>query len=380
MTNERSQKYYENLGSLWKSKAITVAQEKELFLWLDEQKELVIEIPITFAQNEQLLKEEIFNTIQQRIHYRPKWSRTRFYRTAAAAVFVILLGSLYILDQDFSKENSVKDISPGRVGATLTLSNGRKIALSGNTQTELKGEEGMRITKTGAGQISYHVLPGPAQARLNTLSTSNGQQYQLILPDQTKVLLNAASSITYPINFENSEQRKVEITGEAYFEVSKDALHPFVVKAMNQEIVVLGTHFDINAYADEPYIKTSLMEGQIRVRSLQTQKKPKSVVLTPGQESLLSKDDLIVRNSEIESVLAWTKGDFIFNDEPLESVMRKIAKWYDVEIIYDATITKEISIGGFLSRSRPISSVLERIQKTANVKFRLEGRKVYVSI
>jgi ferric-dicitrate binding protein FerR (iron transport regulator) len=246
-----------------------------------------------------------------------------------------------------------------------------------------------------------------ARGGLLTAATPRGGTYQITLPDGTKVWLNAASSLKFPASFGSLKTRSVELTGEGYFEVAKDKAHPFIVATAKQEVQVLGTHFNINAYNDEGSTKTTLLEGSVSVSSLplysssrgkRSDERPlghatsrdlsyrrddgggrDDVVLKPNQESVLTNNAQIrVTDVTAEDAVAWKNGDFVFRGEALESVMRKVARWYDVEVVYADDVPRDVVIGGYVSRSRNISVVLERMAKTGRIKFKIEGKKITV--
>ncbi len=210
------------------------------------------------------------------------------------------------------------------------------------------------------------------------MSTPRGGQYSLILPDGSKVWLNAISSIRYPTAFKNSE-RNVEITGEAYFEVAKDPLHPFKVSVRsalskeNTEVEVLGTHFNINAYSDEPLTNTTLLEGSVKVT-----RAAGSVMIKPGQQAQISNDGIInlVPDVNIAEVMAWKDGHFIFRDTDLKTIMRQIMRWYDVEVKYEGNVPPRYFTAD-ISRNKTLSGVL-KILELSNIHFKLEGRTLTV--
>jgi transmembrane sensor len=294
---------------------------------------------------------------------------------AAAAVFILLFGGLLFY---FSGQNGRQtgpavysyDVQPGKNTATLILSNGKRINLSNLQNGELANESGITIFKTADGQIVYHIKQDEVNAgQTNTLITANGETYQVKLPDGSLVRLNSASSLTYPTSFENLSSRQVELTGEAYFEVSKETLRPFLVESEGQQVKVLGTHFNINTYADEPVTKTTLMEGSVLV----------SARSGPGRSFLLKPNEQLARRGKAFSILkvnasdeiAWIKGKFSFNEETLESILRKVSRWYDLEIEYkDAEARQEI-FGGTMSRFDRVSKVLGKLEATGDVRFEI---------
>ena len=204
----------------------------------------------------------------------------------------------------------------------------------------------------------------------NTLATPRGGQYQLTLPDGSKVWLNAASSLRYPVAFLGAE-RRVEVTGEAYFEVTKNASQPFKVSLRdNQEVDVLGTSFDINAYADEPEIRTTLLTGAV---------KTEGVTLKPGQQAAwtLNRPVRVRSDADVEEAIAWKNGKFIFSGGDIQSVMRQLERWYDVEVDYKGDF-KGVELVGVISRFKNISEILNMLEQTHTVTFQVEGRRVTV--
>ncbi|HET8828700.1 MAG TPA: FecR family protein, partial [Pelobium sp.] len=275
-----------------------------------------------------------------------------------------------------SKAQSIKkEILPGGNKAVLTLSDGSKINLDSTVNGEVAAQSGINIYKTNDGQLIYKIVSSsePENKRellYNTISTPNGGQYQINLPDGTRVWLNAASSLRYPIGF-NDKERTIQLTGEAYFEVAKiimpdGSLKPFKVISENQTVEVLGTHFNINAYTDEPFVRTTLLEGKVSVStSLHDQK-----ILSPGQQSVV-KDQIDVKNVDAREEVAWKNGLFRFNSQNIASIMRQIARWYDVEVIYKGNITEE-TFSGSISKYANVTEVLQMLELTGFVHFIIE--------
>ncbi|MCD0490082.1 FecR family protein [Pedobacter sp. MC2016-14] len=308
---------------------------------------------------------------------------------AAAAVIIVAGLSLYFYTKpantSLTSIDALKnDLPAGRNGATLTLANGRKISLTDALNGQLAEESGASINKTVDGQIVYSLQKGSSAGRnkstsYNTLSTANGQQYQIVLPDQSKVWLNASSSIKFPATFTSLKDRIVELKGEAYFEVFKDHAHPFIVKTNTQEVQVLGTHFNINSYVDEGVTKTSLLEGSVQITSILWNKTLQRQVLKPGQQAILSGSSLKVSDAEVEHAIDWKNNEFIFNNEPLEIIMRKVARWYDVKVVYEDEQLRNEVFGGTISRFKNVSRVLRMLEMTGSVHFKIEGRRIIVT-
>lgn len=294
----------------------------------------------------------------------------RFIQLAAAAILLgIIATGLYFWNTSELKTETTyvkNDVAPGSNKAVLTLGDGSRVTLDSGSQTLRQGT--IAIHQQG-GQLQYYQQGTVTAVNYNTLSTPRGGQFQIILPDGTKVWLNAASSLRYPTAFTGGE-RKVEITGEAYFEVAKNAAMPFRVKISNEATVeVLGTHFNINAYADEAAIRATLLEGKIKVMD---------VVLSPGEQAQITTDINILRHVDTSAVMAWRYGLFNFEGQNLKEVMRQLSRWYDIEVIYEGTVP-DIVFGGKMLRNINLSQLL-KVLEDAEVHFTLEeGRKLIIS-
>jgi transmembrane sensor len=271
----------------------------------------------------------------------------------------------------------VRDIAPGSNKAILTLANGTKINLNDAANGQLTAHSGIKILKTADGQLIYKVTDVNIlydNIKPNNVTTPNGGQWQVHLSDGTKVWLNSASSLTYPSSFDKQKDRRVQLTGEAYFEVAKDKAHPFIVLTDQQEVEVLGTHFNINSYNDEPAVKTTLLEGSVKVITKTSQN---IKFLSPGQQAVLANNILVVGQANMEEAVAWKNGYFRFNDEDIQSIMRKLSRWYNIDVVYQGDISKE-GLNGKVSRFKNISQVLKALEATKTVHFKVEGRRVTV--
>lgn len=311
----------------------------------------------------------------------PSW-----IKIVAAASIVLTVGiSLFLyksnnptsIKKQIVNEVLANDVGPGKNRATLTLSDGRKVLLAAASNGQLAEQAGVKIRKTSDGQLIYENGTNntkSVQPVSNTLSTANGETYTLVLPDGSKVWLNAATSLKYPASFVNLRKRVIELSGEAYFEVSKDKSRPFIVKSVDQEVEVLGTHFNINSYTDELYTRTTLLEGAVRVSTGNNQ-----IALQPGKQASLNKKqgNLVVSEVDVEEVMAWKNGNFVFMNEDIKSVMKKISRWYDVEVIYEQDVSEK-AVWGTISRFRNVSQVLNMLEMTGVVKFKIEGRRIIV--
>jgi transmembrane sensor len=314
-----------------------------------------------------------------------------FYRKIVsigiAASVLLVAGVVYLNYKKDTNDHFVVakqfDLPAGANKATLTLSDGRVIPLNDKIAGKVASEYGTEITKTAEGTLIYKKVDTKlGSAGFNTVSTPAGGQYAVMLPDGSKVWLNSGSSLRYPTTFAK-EGRSVTLTGEGYFQVAQvngiKGRLPFTVSVMKgniqiEKLEVLGTHFNINAYIDEPYLQSTLLEGSVKI-SLND---GKNILLKPGQQANLSKGNIQVQQADTDMAVAWKNGEFVFRED-LRSAMRKIARWYDVEVIYDDTAPENLTLGGWMSRGMNISEVLNHIQLTGKVHFKLEGRRVIVS-
>ncbi|MCQ6958281.1 FecR family protein [Mucilaginibacter aquariorum] len=297
--------------------------------------------------------------------------------TAAAILGALIAVTLFYvnLPADKNKNNlTVNDIAPGSNKAILKLADGKSINLTDAKSGALISQKGTFAVKDGNGKLAYNPTNSAlADHSLNTVETPNGGQWKVQLSDGTNVWLNAASSITFPASFAQLKTRQVSIKGEAYFEVAKDKAHPFIVRSNGQQVEVLGTHFNINSYTDEPASRTTLAEGRIKISTGGGSAK----YLTPGQEASLNNGQIIIVQADVKENLSWVKGQFWFNDESVQSVMRKIARWYDVEIQYEGTPSSD-RLNGRISRDKNISQVLKALAATQTLHFKMEGRRIIV--
>ena len=337
------------------------------------------------------------------------FSSRQFLRFAAAAVIILAIGltSFYLITRKSAPElSSVQDtpaykndIPPGGNHAILTLADGSRVVLDTARDGAITNQGGITVIKL-EGQLSYQSNGTTAgEVQYNTITTPNGGQYQLVLADGSRVWLNAASSLRFPTAFIGG-LRKVELTGEGYFEVAHDASKPFHVRDKrtvtlsgegyfevahhasmpfhvgvgDMDIQVLGTRFNVMAYDDESIRRTTLVEGSIRTRINQ-----KLVVLKPGQQLELSNTGSVrlKDQADLEEALAWKNGKFVFTGNDIQSVMRQLEKWYDIDVEYGKNISPEEFVG-MISRDVPISQILDMLKKTGTVDFEISGKKVTV--
>ena len=323
------------------------------------------------------------------------------YMHAAAAMLVLLMAGIYgaLVHHNQSTPVSAKNkpqpdaainITPGSNKAMLTLADGSTIVLDNAANGTLIQQGNAKVMKPGNGQLAYAInnnqsstAAQPAATTYNVLATPKGGQYQLQLPDGSKVWLNAASSIRYPTAFTGKE-RSVEIKGEAYFEVTKNATMPFVVKVNDLQVQVLGTHFNINAYSDERVVKTTLLEGSVKVKTeagFSAGTASKSEILQPGEQAQVTHSSgtgklRVIHDANIAEIMAWKDGLFQFDNVTIETVMRQVARWYDVEVVYERDVSQD-RFQGKIYRQTAISQLLS-ILELSGAHFKIEGKKIIV--
>lgn len=289
---------------------------------------------------------------------------------AAAAVLLFVSVGIYIYTNKNTNTTSTlivkNDVAPGGNKAILTLSNGEKIVLDNKTG-KIATQAGKQVMVAANGSIAYNGQSTSTEVLYNTLTVPIGNHRDLELPDGSKVSLDAGSSITYPVVFD--KERKISMTGQAYFVVKHDSAHPFLVATKGQTTEDIGTEFNIYAYDDEPAVKTTLIEGSIKVNT---------TVLKVGEQANFKDNNVIVKSADVEAVTAWRDNNFLFRNQGLKTTMRQIARWYNVNIIYD-NAPEKLRIWADISRNRNLSVVLNAIQQTGKVKFTIDGRDVHVS-
>jgi transmembrane sensor len=305
-------------------------------------------------------------------------------RVAVAASIALVLGTgIFYFTKPKAPVVQVvekpQEIAPGGNRGILTLSNGKQIILANISAKDTIAKEGEEVTirMNANGVITYVVNPNANTSKeeansFNTLSTPTGGQYNIVLADGTKVYLNTVSSLKYPTRF-NGDQRMVELEGEAYFEVAKNKDKPFIVKSGNQEIEVLGTHFNVHAYDNEPIVKTTLLEGSVAVRY-----KNQKTILKPGQQSNVSDNlnKIIVREVDTEAAIAWKNGRFKFDNADLKSVMKQLERWYGIKAEYRGDVS-DVTFNGGTFMNKNLSEVL-KVLELNNIKFKVEGKTVIV--
>lgn len=367
-------KRYEELASKWLNGTITPAEKLEFSAWYNAHPDDHVTLPESFAGDEEILKARILANVRKRMV-----KRLPLKRPIAIAAAIALAATASLLfwqwQTDEPMEQSVaiqRDVQPGGNRATLTLTDGRVIDLSSDKNGIIIGNG-----------ITYDdgSLVATTQESLE-LTTPKGGQYQLTLPDGTKVWLNSATSLKYPATF-TKERRVVElVAGEAYFDVSvqpatdgSGGKRPFIVKTRQQEVEVLGTQFNVNAYADEADITTTLVEGAVNVRYPRANN-GNITRLMPGQQAQLAGDSITVRKINTEEFTAWKDGYFYFNDANLYAVVKQLERWYDIKVVYKITASDDLFVGK-IPRNVNLAVALN-VLRTAGVSFELEGHTLTV--
>ncbi|MGF6926509.1 transmembrane sensor [Chitinophaga sp. W2I13] len=301
--------------------------------------------------------------------------------TAAAAVTLLLgLASYHLFYRPAPPVKVNREIAqitpqpPAKAHVMLTLSDGRQVALDSAATEQIIEQKGIHAVNSGKGALTYARPTGNDAAQpeivFNTLTTPRGKYYKIILPDGTRVSLNAASSLRYPTIFSDG-QRKVELTGEAYFDIAKDAGQPFVVVTGKQVIAVLGTAFNVKAYADESYIKTTLVEGRIKI---DPRNGTEAKLLNPGEQAILENNQLQIRKTDTKEDISWMSDMFYFSDTDLHAVAHQLQRWYDIEVDYSSLPNAKLY--GQLPRSTPLLQLLRAIEKTSDIKLKMSNNRV----
>lgn len=339
------------------------------------------------------VKGAIMVQLEEAISRKTPRRRLVFLRyAAAAAVLIILAGSVWLWRSASSASSGglaqqpVHDVAPGREGAILTLADGKQIVLDSSTNGagrngNLAKQGNVMVSRLSGGQLTYRIDDAPpvtSEAVYNTLTTPRGRKTRVVLADGTLVWLNASSSIRFPTEFVGKD-RSVEVSGEVYFEVAKNASQPFIVRTMAPasrtplEVRVLGTSFNITAYGDENEISTTLVEGAVKVVSGSAAR-----VISPGQQLIAKADGRLELNAgvDVQKVIAWKDGNFLFRGDELTTIMKQLSRWYDIEVHFDGTVSDHYT--GKISRQVNISQVLKMLQAAGGVRFSVQDKEVTV--
>ncbi len=343
-------------------------RQEDILDSLSEEEKIILLNDIEQNIIRKINKKEKQKTILRSI-YRPLIAASLLLTIGFATYFYFTINSLFDQKQEVVIKRS--NLAPEEVkSAVLTLANGDHVILDDIKDGESVEDVGVGISKSSDGTLVYSIknnYKNKQTLSYNTISTPKGGQYQVNLPDGTKVWLNAESSLKYPTHFDQYS-REVELNGEAYFEVAKSKKKPFFVKAKNAQVKVLGTHFNISAYNDDEFMKTTLIEGSVMVK-----KSDNKTTLKPGSQAITynTLPDITVKQVDIEEALAWKNGYFKFNGEDIRTVMKIITRWYDIKVEYEEDVKNEMFIGT-ISRFDSIEKLLKTIELTGGVHFKIE--------
>lgn len=364
---------------------ITEVELEELITWYNGHNDEYLELEQTETNTYEQVRERMLKKLLAQVRKNESLKRRSIVlrkkvRIAVAASFILtfLLGSWYFLMDGFRNPRSpsiqVDNFQPGSNRAVLTLADGSTIELSELHQGIVVDEnDGVAYTDGTSVLESTRV----ASSHHLTVATPRGGQYQVQLPDGTQVWLNATSSIVYPTSFAGMKERRVKISGEAYLEVAHDRSHPFLVEMASQTVEVLGTRFLVNDYEDEPSVLTTLMEGSVRVTPHKAIS-PRVLVLKPNEQSSLDNTGLNKSNVDASAFIDWKEGEFIFQEESVASIMRKLSRWYDFQVIFMHEAPKEFTFSGSISRFDKVATVLDMLEETGDVHFEVSDRSIRV--
>ncbi|MGF7038545.1 FecR family protein [Mucilaginibacter lappiensis] len=377
--NELTRKYTDGTA--------TEAEKKQLSEWYREKAYR----DATFPDDDEATYHSILDRINDVIIPPKRRYGYRFW-TLAASVTVILGISVYLFirNNETAPKDSIaahkNDIMPGGNKAILTLANGSKISLTDAGDGKVASQGGIQISKTAQGQLIYTVTTpnepdasmqqdkDPGVITYNTIETPVGGQFQVLLPDGSRVWLNALSAIKFPVSFAKAKERRVELRGEAFFVVQHNEASPFKVITGGQTIEDIGTEFNINAYPDDAVAQTTLIKGAVKVTAGNHE-----AFLKPGQQAGFSGTDMKVSAANIEEVIAWKSGYFKFYDDNLEDIMKTIARWYNIRVIYQDESLKKETFGAVVTRFANISPLLKLMEQTGNANFKIDGATITIS-
>lgn len=367
------------LAAKWINNTISDEEKKIFIKWYDFDHEN----PILWEgedRTENELESRLLSDIYAKIKVTVKLNQ-RIMIIAAAAVLCVFIGVTLMFVKNYGDSGKFQNpqtvVRPGINNAILTLANGKQIDLTRFKSGTITDQTGSKISKDAAGQLKYDAL---SKAITNyTISTPIGTEYNLKLPDGSYVWLNSGSSITFPNYFKAGQERRIELIGEAYFEIKKDKKSPFKVITKSQGITVVGTHFNVDSYGDQSYTKTTLLEGSIIVNPTLKNKLSSSIVLKPGQQLTLTERMQEVKEADTAQAVGWKNGRFIFHQEEFEIAVSKISKWYNVTFVYKNLKPINFKPWASISRQNSLSEVLKILESTNQVHFKIEGRAIIVT-
>ena len=360
--------------------------DEEVTAWLKEKDhvELLDEIAAirqklsgqSYGEND----EEEFLHLEKNI-YEQK-SRRMTLRWSIAASIILLVGLFVgrtingVRDMHEEQELAKNVMQPGTLKAVLMMADGKEVVLEQGQNLNILLNERVRVATSSQGIVYEEYGKGMVTEEYNKLTTPVGGEYSLVLSDGTKVFLNADSELKYPVEFSDGK-RIVDLKGEAYFEVHKDSLRPFVVRVNGAEVTVLGTSFNVNTYGDDGQIYTTLVNGSVRVSSV---KNGQAEVLKPGMQSVMDvqSGQLTVREVDVEPYVAWREGRFVFRAMTLDLIMRQLQRWYDFEVFYQNPELKDYEFRGVIKRDMDLDKVLSVIKVTTNVDFEVKGKVITI--
>lgn len=364
---------------------ISEADKNSLEAWYSSIPDNEVEWDDAGVDSSQALQSKILDAIELQIESNQKLRLKRIRRfsiyisaTAAVLILFIFVRRIYlknegtIINEAITKAQPIKDIQPGVIQATLTLANGKVIPIDSAHSLNIAKEK-RRIFIMHKNGTTEYIRDEVQLTVYNTLTTKRGEQAPpIILSDGTKVWVNAASSFHFPLSF-NGSTREVMLSGEAYFEVAKDSRHPFIVNTGKNKVEVLGTHFDVMAYQDEPYVYATLLKGSIRIVN-----KKNTAILSPGQQGKINTNNAIeVKNIDAEQSIDWLEGKLSLTNINLQAFMREISRWYNVDINYEGQLPT-LSFSGSLNKNVPLSQILQALNANG-VNCELKNKTIIVS-
>ena len=360
--------------------------DEEVTAWLKEKDhvELLEEIAAIrqkLAEGEsQINDEDEYRRLEENIY--DQKSRRMTLRWSIAASIILLVGLFVgrtingVRDMHEEQLLTKSVMQPGTSKAILMMANGEKVVLDQARKLDIQLNERVRVASSGQGIVYEENGKGEVKEEYNKLVTPTGGEYFLTLSDGTRVFLNAASELKYPVEFVGGK-RVVDLNGEAYFEVQKDSLRPFIVRVNGAEVTVLGTSFNVNTYGDDGQIYTTLVNGSVRIFS---EKNGQEEVLTPGMQGVMNiqTGQLTVREVDVEAYVAWREGRFVFRTMTLDLIMHQLQRWYDFEVFYQNPELKEYEFRGVIKRDMDLDKVLSVIKATTNVDFEVKGKVITI--
>jgi len=373
-------------------KTLTEAEHDELDKWVEARDENMLlfeeltdekNIEANLAWMDKTRTEQALQSTKEQIEFPSQRGKIKagkwFYGIAASVILLIAAFGIYkIINNKQINQSSIasvdqQEIQPGGNNATLTLSNGNVIDLASASNGLIKNDNGTAISKSKEGEINYSHsgMTDKTMPSYNVLTTPKGGQFKVKLPDGSMVFLNAASSLKYPTAF-TGDERNVYLDGEGYFEITKDKSKPFKVKLADEsEVSVLGTHFNIMAYRDEASKDVTLLEGSVQITAGTDQEK-----LTPGQQGRISTGKIMINSADTDQVVGWKNSQFVFHDADIQSIMRQVARWYDVDVKYEANSNQHFN--ATIQRKEPVLRLLHILEETDKIHFKIENKIIYV--